>query len=87
MTTMSHLDEKRRDDNLEITVARWPGSIAPLSDRRNSGAGAAFPETQEFGLRGRNAMKSKTVVEGQERTFVLILDSGEEAFKSISQFA
>jgi uncharacterized protein len=32
-------------------------------------------------------MKSKTVVEGQERTFVLILDSGEEAFKAISKFA
>jgi uncharacterized protein len=32
-------------------------------------------------------MKSKTVVEGRERTFVLILDSGEEAFKAITQFA
>jgi uncharacterized protein len=32
-------------------------------------------------------MKSKTVVEGRERTFVLILDSGEEAFKAVTQFA
>jgi predicted DNA-binding protein with PD1-like motif len=32
-------------------------------------------------------MKSKVVVEGRERTFVLILDSGEEAFRTISQFA
>lgn len=32
-------------------------------------------------------MKSKTIVEGQERMFVVILDSGEEAFKAISRFA
>jgi predicted DNA-binding protein with PD1-like motif len=32
-------------------------------------------------------MKSKTIVEGRERTFVLILDSGEEAFKAVTQFA
>jgi uncharacterized protein len=32
-------------------------------------------------------MKSKTIVEGRERTFVVILDSGEEAFKAISSFA
>jgi uncharacterized protein len=32
-------------------------------------------------------MKSKVVVEGQERTFVLILDPAEEAFRSISRFA
>jgi uncharacterized protein len=32
-------------------------------------------------------MKSKVVVEGEERTFVLILDPAEEAFQSISKFA
>src|SRR5580704_6127030 len=32
-------------------------------------------------------MKSKVVVEGQERTFVLILEPGEEAFRSITKFA
>ena len=32
-------------------------------------------------------MKSKVVVEGQERTFVVILDPAEEAFRSISKFA
>ena len=32
-------------------------------------------------------MKSKVVVEGRERTFVLILDPAEEAFQSISKFA
>jgi uncharacterized protein len=32
-------------------------------------------------------VKSKTIVEGRERTFVVILDSGEEAFKAISSFA
>ena len=32
-------------------------------------------------------MKSKVVVEGGERTFVLILDPAEEAFRSISKFA
>jgi uncharacterized protein len=32
-------------------------------------------------------MKSKIVVEGQERTFVLILEPGEEAFRSITKFA
>ncbi len=32
-------------------------------------------------------MKSKVVVEGAERTFVLILDPAEEAFRSISKFA
>jgi predicted DNA-binding protein with PD1-like motif len=32
-------------------------------------------------------MKSKVVVEGKERTFVLILESGEEAFQTISKFA
>jgi uncharacterized protein len=32
-------------------------------------------------------MKSKVVVEGGERTFVLILDPAEEAFQSISKFA
>src|SRR3984885_4473076 len=32
-------------------------------------------------------MKSKVVVEGRERTFVLILESAEEAFRSISRFA
>src|ERR1700722_18121797 len=31
-------------------------------------------------------MKSKVVVEGRERTFVLILDPAEEAFRSISKF-
>jgi len=32
-------------------------------------------------------MRSKVVVEGSERTFVLILDPSEEAFRSISKFA
>jgi hypothetical protein len=32
-------------------------------------------------------MKSKVVVEGRERTFVLVLDPAEEAFRSISKFA
>jgi len=32
-------------------------------------------------------MKSKTLVEGRERTFVLILDSAEEAFGAITKFA
>jgi predicted DNA-binding protein with PD1-like motif len=32
-------------------------------------------------------MKSKSVAEGSQRAFVLILDQGEEAFKAISDFA
>lgn len=32
-------------------------------------------------------MKSKSVAAGEERTFVLILDQGEEAFKAITDFA
>lgn len=32
-------------------------------------------------------MKSKTINDGVERTFVLVLDQGEEAFKSITKFA
>jgi uncharacterized protein len=32
-------------------------------------------------------MKSKSINDGVERTFVLILDQGEEAFKSIADFA
>ena len=32
-------------------------------------------------------MKSKSLQNGVERTFVLILDQGEEAFKSITEFA
>lgn len=32
-------------------------------------------------------MKSKTINDGVERTFVLVLDQGEEAFKSITEFA
>jgi uncharacterized protein len=32
-------------------------------------------------------MKSKSINDGMERTFVLILDQGEEAFKSITEFA
>jgi uncharacterized protein len=32
-------------------------------------------------------MKSKSLNDGLERTFVLILDQGEEAFKSITDFA
>ena len=32
-------------------------------------------------------MKSKVVVEGQERTFVLILDQAEEAFQAVAKFA
>jgi uncharacterized protein len=32
-------------------------------------------------------MKSKSLQDGVERTFVLILDQGEEAFKSITEFA
>jgi len=32
-------------------------------------------------------MRSKSINDGVERTFVLILDQGEEAFKAISEFA
>lgn len=32
-------------------------------------------------------MKSKSINDGVERTFVLILDQGEEAFRSIKEFA
>lgn len=32
-------------------------------------------------------MKSKTINDGVERVFVLILDQGEEAFKSVTEFA
>ncbi len=32
-------------------------------------------------------MKSKSINDGVERTFVLILDQGEEAFKSITDFS
>ena len=32
-------------------------------------------------------MKSKVVVDGRERTFVLILDQAEEAFQTLSKFA
>lgn len=32
-------------------------------------------------------MKSKTIVRGDERTFVLVLDQGEETFKAITDFA
>lgn len=32
-------------------------------------------------------MKSKSFNDGAERTFVLVLDPGEEAFKSITEFA
>jgi uncharacterized protein len=32
-------------------------------------------------------MKSKVVVDAQERTFILILESAEEAFQTISRFA
>jgi predicted DNA-binding protein with PD1-like motif len=32
-------------------------------------------------------MKSKSVASGEERTFVLILDQGEEAFQAITEFA
>jgi hypothetical protein len=32
-------------------------------------------------------MKSKSINDGGERTFVLILDQGEEAFKTITEFA
>lgn len=32
-------------------------------------------------------MKSKTINDGAERVFVLILDPGEEAFKTITEFA
>jgi hypothetical protein len=32
-------------------------------------------------------MKSKSIREGDERTFILILDQGEEAFKAITDFA
>src|ERR1700760_2781072 len=34
-----------------------------------------------------NPMKSKSINDGVERTFVLILDQGEEAFKTITEFA
>jgi hypothetical protein len=33
------------------------------------------------------ATQSKSVAAGEERTFVLILDQGEEAFKAITDFA
>src|SRR6201985_1266305 len=33
------------------------------------------------------SMKSKVVVEGRERTFVVILDQAEEAFQTLSNFA
>lgn len=32
-------------------------------------------------------MKSKTINDGAERVFVLILDTGEEAYKTITEFA
>lgn len=32
-------------------------------------------------------MKSRSINDGAERTFVLVLDQGEEAFKSITEFA
>jgi predicted DNA-binding protein with PD1-like motif len=32
-------------------------------------------------------MKSKTITDGAERSVVLVLDQGEEAFKSITEFA
>jgi uncharacterized protein len=32
-------------------------------------------------------MRSKSIAAGSERTFVLILDQGEEAFKAITEFA
>jgi hypothetical protein len=32
-------------------------------------------------------MKSKSINNGVERTFILVLDQGEEAFKSIAEFA
>lgn len=32
-------------------------------------------------------MKSRSINDGVERTFILILDQGEEAFKSIAEFA
>lgn len=32
-------------------------------------------------------MKSKSINDGVERTFVLVLDQGEEAFKAITEFA
>jgi uncharacterized protein len=32
-------------------------------------------------------MKSRAVSDGRERTFVLVLDQGEEAFKAITEFA
>ena len=32
-------------------------------------------------------MKSKSIKEGADRVFVLILDQGEEAFKAIGDFA
>jgi predicted DNA-binding protein with PD1-like motif len=58
----------------------------------NSNADAAFsPQTsRKFVARssaGENRMKSKVVVEGRERTFVLILDQAEEAFQTLSKFA
>jgi hypothetical protein len=48
---------------------------------------AHFPKEPKAWPFGRNAMKSRTLVEGRERTFVLILDSAEEAFGAISKFA
>src|SRR5262245_9183162 len=36
---------------------------------------------------GSNPMKSKSVVIGSQRIFVLVLDTGEDAFRTISDFA
>jgi len=49
---------------------------------RNDGFGNAASASDE-----RQFMKSKSITEGAERTFVLILDQGEEAFKAIADFA
>jgi uncharacterized protein len=58
--------------------------LAELKGRRRISNALKFPASA---FPRRNQMKSKVVVEGQERTFVLILDPAEEAFRSISKFA
>jgi uncharacterized protein len=73
------------------TVIRKPGSIGPLAEllAEFKGCRRIFKRDAIPALAptGRNQMKSKLVLEGQERTFVLILDPAEEAFRSISKFA
>src|SRR6185503_13253811 len=52
-----------------------------LEPRAHVSVGQGRSKAMEF------LMKSKSINNGVERTFVLILDPGEEAFKSIAEFA